>query len=98
MLDSLEETVRRVAPTFKNMRMRLEDRENSEFLAAKMALSDPNNRVRSTLKETGREDNVAQLVGIWGNDPQPPMNDARRATPVPHSHKKTSTLYSSFVY
>ena len=87
MLDSLEETVRRVAPTFKTMRMRLEDRENSEFLAAKIALSDPNNRVRSELKQTGREANVVQLVDMWGNDPEPPENDARRATPVPHSQK-----------
>jgi len=76
MLDNLEESVRRVGPTFKNMRMRLEDRENSEFLAAKIALSDPSNRVRSDLTQTRREDNVNQLVGMWGNDPEPPMNDA----------------------
>lgn len=81
MLDNLEESVRRVGPTFKNMRMRLEDRENSEFLAAKIALADPSNRVRSDLTQTRREDNVNQLVGMWGNDPEPPMNDARRATP-----------------
>ena len=51
-LDQLEESVRRVAPTFKNMRMRLEERENAEFLKAKIALSDPNNRVRSDLTRT----------------------------------------------
>jgi len=81
MLDNLEESVRRVGPTFKTMRMRLEDRENSEFLKAKLALEDPNNRVRSDLTRTRRENNVTQLIGMWGNDPEPPMNDARRATP-----------------
>ena len=81
MLDNLEESVRRVGPTFKTMRMRLEDRENSEFLKAKLALEDPNNRVRSDLTRTRRENNVTHLIGMWGNDPEPPMNDARRATP-----------------
>ena len=53
-----------------------QDRENSEFLAAKIALADPSNRVRSDMTQTRREDNVNQLVGMWGNDPEPPMNDA----------------------
>ena len=81
MLDNLEESVRRVGPTFQNMRTRLEAREDGEFLKAQIALSDPNNRVRSLLKQTGKVNNVTQLVDMWGGEPEPPMNDARRATP-----------------
>jgi len=63
-LDDLEESVRRVGPTFVNMRTRLEAREDAEFLKAKLALADPSNRVRSDLAGTRRENNVTQVCVI----------------------------------
>jgi hypothetical protein len=74
MLDKLQESVERVGPTFKNMRQRLEDREDGQFLKAQIALADPNNRVRSKLKTMGREGNVTQLIGMWCVNPQPSMH------------------------
>jgi len=77
----LEETVRLCGPSFKNMRTRLEAREDSEFLMAQQALADPSNRVRSKLLETRRQDNVTELKSMWEKEPEAPMNDARKATP-----------------
>ena len=51
------------------------------FLQNQIAMSDPNNRVRSQVMAERRADNIDQLVGMWGNDPPPPDNEARRSTP-----------------
>lgn len=51
------------------------------FLQNQIAMSDPNNRVRSQVMGERRTDNIDQLIRMWGNDPAPPDNEARRSSP-----------------
>jgi len=81
MLDDLEEGVTKVAATFKPQIQRLKDREDQYFLQNQLAMADPNNRVRGDCMRERREANVKQLVTMWGSDPKPPDNEARRADP-----------------
>ena len=90
-LERLEEGLQRVGPTFRNERQRLEARENQFFLQGQLALQNPDNKVRSLMMSTRKEDNVAQLIGMWGNDPEPPSNEATRAPP---GERKAFWLYS----
>ena len=58
------------SPTFKTMRMRLEDRENSDFLKVKLALEDSGSspRSRTDLLRARREDNASQLEARSSDD------------------------------
>lgn len=81
MLDDLEEGVTKAAATFKPQIQRLKLREDQDFLQGQIAMSDPNNLVRSEVLADRRADNINQLITMWGNEPPPPDNEARRATP-----------------
>mmetsp|Transcript_59448 Transcript_59448/g.140549 ORF Transcript_59448/g.140549 Transcript_59448/m.140549 type:complete len:702 (-) Transcript_59448:148-2253(-) len=80
-LENLEESVQRVGPTFRNETQRLEARDNAYFLQAQLALQNPENKVRSNLMQTRREDSVKQLIDMWGPEQRPPTNAATRAKP-----------------